>query len=226
MEVLAPEANLTLLGTVLSLTDVTNTEIKNRISAAWRLFWSMKALLLNQNVTITRRLRLFDATVGSCVTWCCESWSPRVGELRQLEVARRSMLRKLVGARRAPTEDWIDWIQRATHKALHWSARAGVREWGHFDFERKWIWAGHVARSSAQTWLYKVTSWRDSAWQRLSDDIGMQRVTRPSTGRWMKWEDPIRRYCSAQGLKAWEELAADREQWTEHTERFRRWSVH
>ena len=77
VEVLAEDDNLILLGTVLSLTDVTQHEIDNRIAAAWKLFWSLKLMLLNQRVSIRRRLRLFDATVGSYVTWCCESWTPR-----------------------------------------------------------------------------------------------------------------------------------------------------
>ena len=186
VEVLDEESNLALLGTVLSLIDVTTYEIRNRIAAGWRMFWSMKPLLLNQKVSINRRLRLLDAAVGSCATWCCESWTPKAEELRQLEVARRAMLRKIVGARRGPDEDWVDWIQRATRKALVLSNRAGVREWAKLHFEKKWRWAGHAATSSGRTWLYRVTMWRDSAWQRLADATGCARELRPSTRRWMK----------------------------------------
>ena len=137
VEVLAPGDNLVLLGTLLNLDDVSSNEITNRIAAGWKLFWSLKRLLLNRKSSIARRLRLFDTTVGSCVTWCCESWAPRAEELRQLETARRSMLRKIVCVGRGPHEEWIDWIKRATHKALDWSARAGVREWVSLHFERK-----------------------------------------------------------------------------------------
>ena len=188
------------------------------------MFWSMKPLLLNQTVSINRRLRLLDPTVGSCATWCCESWTPKAEELRQLEVARRAMLRKIVGARQGPDENWVDWIQRATRKALVLSNRAGVREWAKLHFEKKWSWAGHAARSSARTWLYRVTMWRDSAWQRLADATGCARELRPSTRRWMKWEDNLRRYCNSHGFEQWTDLAQDRGQWAQLASTFSAWA--
>ena len=57
VEVLDEESNLALLGTVPSLIDVATYEIRNRIAEGWRMFWSMKPLLLNQKVSINRRLR-------------------------------------------------------------------------------------------------------------------------------------------------------------------------
>ena len=208
VEFLERDRNLELLGTSLSLADVTGQEIEHRIASAWRMFWGMKPLLLNQRASIRRRLRLFDATVGSCVTWCCESWSPRATELRQLESARRAMLRKIVGARRALEEEWLDWIKRATHKALSWASRTGVRDWSRWHHQRKWAWAGHVARSPANTWLYRVSTWRDSDWQAFNADSGTLRLLRPSTRRWMRWEDTLRRFCAT-----WQQLAQDREAW-------------
>ena len=223
VEVLAPGDNLVLLGTLLNLDDVSSNEITNRIAAGWKLFWSLKRLLLNRKSSIARRLRLFDTTVGSCVTWCCESWAPRAEELRKLETARRSMLRKIVCVGRGPHEEWIDWIQRATHKALNWSARAGVREWVSLHFERKWHWAGHVARRGQDTWLHRVTTWRDAAWQSVVSEMGSSRELRPSRRRWMKWEAPLRRFCAANGLGQWTELAENREQWAEYAGQFCAW---
>ena len=158
IEVLEVGASLELLGTSLNLDDATGHEVNNRIASAWRMFWSMKPLLMNRKVSIIRRLRLFDATVGSCATWCCESWTLRAAELRKMETARRSMLRKIVITIRSDAEEWVDWIIRATHRALEWSTRAGVRVWGMLHHSRKWAWAGHVARSGSDTWLYNIES--------------------------------------------------------------------
>ena len=182
-------------------------------------------MLLNRKSSINQRLRLFDSTVGSCATWCCESWAPRVEELRQLEAARRSMLRKIVGVGRHPDEEWLGWIQRATHKSLNWAVRAGVRHWGDLHFERKWMWAGHVARRGPDTWLHRVTMWRDSTWQSLASEMGGSREFRPSRRRWMKWEDPLRRFCCAHDLQPWIALASNREQWVEYAAEFRVWST-
>ena len=56
-----------VLGTILSLTDATKVEVTNRMASGWRSFWSLKRMLLNRRVSVHRRLKLFDATVGSCV---------------------------------------------------------------------------------------------------------------------------------------------------------------
>ena len=42
VEIIDAGSNLTLLGTVLNLTDVTEHEIENRIAAGWKLFWALK----------------------------------------------------------------------------------------------------------------------------------------------------------------------------------------
>jgi hypothetical protein len=170
-------------------------------------------LLQNQKVSVNLRLRLFDKTVGSCVCWCCESWTPRASELQSLESARRSMLRKIVGTRRGTDEEWLDWIRRATRKAIECATRAGVRDWATLHSERKWQWAGHVARQGAQTWTYRVTTWRDSAWQELCDELGVARERRPSKRRWMKWEASVRDFCRDSGRPPWTELSQDREAW-------------
>ena len=63
----------------------------------------------------------------SCALCCCESWAPRQAELRQLETAHRSMLRKILGCRRAPDEPWVDWLCRTTRKAVAMAADTRVR---------------------------------------------------------------------------------------------------
>ena len=151
----------------------------------------MSKLLMNRKMLINRRLGVFDATAGSCVMWCMESWTPRTEELRQLGSARRSMLRKIVGLRRGNAEDWTDWLRRCTHRALALADQVGIRSWIGTHLERKWHWAGHVARRAGDTWVLRTTSWRDSYWQSVVGDLA-GRPMRPSCRRWVKWEDPLR----------------------------------
>ena len=118
---------LKVLGTKLSLTNATKPEVLNRIACGWRSFWSLKRLLLNQRMSIQRRLKLFYATVGRCVLWAAQSWTLRADELRQLTSARRSMLRRIVGTKRLSDESWVDWIKKATHLAEGMAQAASVR---------------------------------------------------------------------------------------------------
>ena len=98
-------SQLTVLGTSLALFDVTACEVRHRAASGWRLFWAMKPLLLKHNSSLKQRLHLFDSTVGSCVLWCAQSWTLRVQEVHKLRTVQRSMLRKILAARRAP-KDW------------------------------------------------------------------------------------------------------------------------
>lgn len=91
--------------------------------------------------------------------------------------------------------------------------------------QKKWHWAGHVARSSASSWLYKVTMWRDSAWQALSLEMGASREVRPSRRRWMKWEEQLRRFCTSHDLPPWDEFAENREEWKGRADAFKAWCV-
>ena len=185
IEVLPEREPLKVLGTALAPRDVTEHEIANRIASGWRLFWSLKSLLLNRRSSVKRRLKLFDSTVGSCILWCCQSWTPRVEEEQQLRTARRSMLRKIIGSPRAPEEDYLSWICRATTKAEAMGASCKVRDWSAAHRSAKWSWAGHVARRPLSSWVRCVSCWRESEWQALVTECGCQRPLRPSTRRWI-----------------------------------------
>ena len=223
VEVLPVGIGLVVLGTVLDLEDPTKLEIENRIAVSWRMFWGMSKLLLNRKISINRRMKVFDSTVASCVLWCTESWTPRVEELRKLEGARRSMLRRILGSKRGSTEEWLDWIQRCTHKALSLSTRVGGRSWIDMHLQRKWHWAGHVARRGLDSWLLRTTSWRDSNWQSVVQDLAYRPV-RPSRRRWMKWEEALRRYCQAKGGSPWMQAARTKEEWNNDAVFFVAWT--
>ena len=77
-----------MLGTQLNLDDPTKYEIANRIATGWRMFWAMSKLLMNRKISINRRMRVLDSTVGSCVLWCTESWTPRAEEMQKLQSAQ------------------------------------------------------------------------------------------------------------------------------------------
>ena len=180
----------------------------------------MKQILQNHKISVNRRLRLFYSTVGSVVLYGCESWTPRAEELRALEVTRRAMLRRIVGTRRFPEEEWLNWIQRVTRKAVAMAVSQNVRNWQWAHFKSKWLWAGHVARRPTTIWVWRVTTWRDDEWQELASTAGLGRPLRPSRRRWMKWEDALRRFCDSCGAGEWKHHAQQRDNWSTAAESF------
>ena len=98
--------------------------------------------------------------------------------------------------------------------------QAGVREWVGAHAKNKWLWAGHVRRRPASSWLWRVSSWRDSEWNELCKDDGCARPLRPSRRRWMKWEDSLRRFACSHFGSTWTSLCADRAKWTAAADAF------
>ena len=70
-----------------------------------------------------------------------------------------------------------------------------MREWVPEHFRRKWRWAQRVAMTSRAEWVSRVTACRDSSWQAAVSEYDSFRPRRPSTRRWMKFEDCIRQFC-------------------------------
>ena len=143
----------------------------------------------------------------------------------RLRSAQRSMLRRICGGGRRPDEDYIAWIQCATHKSLDYAGKYGVKEWVEIHFRKKWQWAGHVARRPGAAWTWKATTWRDSQWQSWATDFGASRPLRPSRRRHMKWEHNIQRFCEEQGLGSWTQAALARNTWHEQVDMFVSWAT-
>ena len=153
---------------------------------------------------------------------------------QKIRTAQRRMLRKMVHIPRLVfqessqseeegsgldegqlEETYVEWLVRSTGVVEERREEAGVDDWIVAPRRRYWLWAGHVARRSYDTWLLRVTTWRDSAWQSLANDVGTYRDIRPSTRRWMKLEDPLRLFCSANGLQQWG-IVSHRGEWSLH----------
>ena len=77
MKVLEYEESVKYLGRKVCLHDPHEVELSNRISAAWAAFSKHKAELTDRRYRIKDRLRLFSATVTTCVLYGCECWVMR-----------------------------------------------------------------------------------------------------------------------------------------------------
>ena len=161
-----------------------------------------------------KRLRLFETCVSRGVLWCCESWLPTQDEKRKLVSVQNDMLRRIVGIRRRPDEDWIPWIIRSTRDAREAAVGASVNLWPEAIMRAKWRWAGHVARMEPSRLCRRTVEWRDSEWCATRDVVG-GRPRRPKRTRWFRWEDDLRSYAPR-----WKDVAQNRDQWKAHESNF------
>ena len=100
----------------------------------------------------------------------------------KLRAAQRQMLRKIVGTRRRVTkgvyansessssgsvfsgesvelEPWIEFLQRATHRADEYAKLYSVRDWVTTHYRYKLRLAGHMGRRTDDRWSRKVLYW-------------------------------------------------------------------
>ena len=155
-----------------------------------------------------KRLRVFDASVTQTVLWCSESWLITQREKQILRSTQHAMLRKIAGARRQPSEDWLDWLKRSTRRALAAAKEHKIRMWHEAHIKQKWTWAGRVMQMPAYRLARRAVEWRDSAWQATEALLpSALRVRRPTRSHWFRWEDELRRYATYKGWSSWQSVA-------------------
>ncbi len=147
--------------------------------------------------------------MGGVLLWGSASWSLTQREKRLIRGMQLSVMRKVVGVRRSPYEDYIEWLRRATRRAKEMGEQAGMSSWLKRHFLAKWSWAGHVARMPDDRWAKKLTMYMT-----MFDGMPVwQRPLRARRGTFRRWENEIKNRCHAEGLQNWALAAQNKMQW-------------
>ena len=135
------------------------TEIHNRISSAWGDFTRLKSELCNRKYCKRSRARLFDAVITPTVMYGCTSWSMTEEHAHLLTKTRRAMLRKMFYSHRAETEEWVDFIQRTTHKSEECMRAYGSVNWIEIYKRRKNKFAQSTVSREDNRWSKRLMHW-------------------------------------------------------------------
>ena len=183
------------------------TELDNRISVAWRAFGKYKHVFCSKRICFKTKLRLFEATVTPAALYACESWTLTGEMARQLKSVWRSMVRKMFSQTKLPDEDWVAYVQRATHAAESLALKSGLRRWDCEYRTRKWNFAGDTARSDANKWSTRLLQW-----QPFFRCTPVRRVGRPAT----RWTDDLVKLAGGD----WHNVAHDEALWASLSDGF------
>jgi hypothetical protein len=108
IEVLPTGGHTKYLGRKLCFKDSHRVEIENRISAAWKKFFTLKQELLGKRYCLSDRFRLFHGTVTPTILYGCEAWT-LTGELEnRLKRTQRQILRMILHLPRHTTTNTTD----------------------------------------------------------------------------------------------------------------------
>jgi hypothetical protein len=222
--IVSNDVGFTVLGTRVTMNGNTDAEFEARIQAGWANFFALKALLTKRDSPERDRLLLLQATVAQTILWCSESWSLTVKQKRNLRTTQRAMLRRMVGPKRFPEENYVNWLKRATKTAEHKAQQAGIRCWLRLHLERKWKWAGDIVRMPEERWARRLTMWRSSDWWAEQARGSRTRPYRARPGNRLRWEDELRKYAEHAGIGTWQHVAGDTELWNNNMEPFIKFS--
>ena len=104
IEVLPYDANVRYLGCQLTFDKPMETEINNRISAAWKIFMSLCAELMTKKYSIKNRIRLLNSTITSTILYAAATWAlTRELEMKIVRTQRR-ILQMILGHGRGYTQ--------------------------------------------------------------------------------------------------------------------------
>ena len=100
VEVLGPLCSERYLGRKICFGSYHETEIKNRIAAGWASFMKHKTEFCSKHCSFKLKAKLFEAVVTPRVMYGCAAWTLTDTLEKKLRVARRHMLRMMLGSRR------------------------------------------------------------------------------------------------------------------------------
>ena len=161
IQVLDSDESHRYLGRLLNL-DVSKRvgiELHNRINAAWGKFHQNRTWLMNSQVSIRLRLRLFDACVSPAVLFATSV--PPLGrkDLEAAIIVQRKMLRLIVGWQRISKENWADTMRRMNARVAATLVQFPIKTWTETIFRHRWRYAAHMVLNTKMTWPRLLAKW-------------------------------------------------------------------
>ena len=127
-----------LLGSLLC----SNKDIDNRCNKGWQAFTKFEKIWLSgKKISLSRKLKLYEAQVVSVMLYNANSWAARGAMLNKLDITHRKHLRKILNIR------WPKSVM--SNKTLY--ERCQTRPLSERVDEMRWRMFGHILRSDDNT---------------------------------------------------------------------------
>ena len=147
------------LGRLLSLSyeKRTFTEFDHRKKQAWKVFYKHKKVLFNAHVSLRRRLYFFDVCVTPVILFSLSVLPVSKSKIKELDRLQRKMLRRIIGWRRTPNEDWHDTMKRMNDRLENAQSLYYCEDWSSKYAKNLWKYAYHVACLGSEQWARVLT---------------------------------------------------------------------
>ncbi|KAG8239415.1 hypothetical protein J437_LFUL012751 [Ladona fulva] len=186
--------NFTYLGSNVSSDDDETKEIRKRIDAANRAFYSLLPVFKSKNVYRETKIKFYKTLIRTFLTYGSEKWTKIAKSAELLDSLERRMLRRIYG----PVNSEGIWRIRWNHEISELYKEPKIST--HIKLMRLW-WAGHVQRMPETRVARKV----------FLESVGGKRpVGKPRA----RWEDNVSKDTrDLLGIRNWREQSRDQDEW-------------
>ena len=179
------------LGAIISNNFDTSLEIKRRILAAQRAFFSVRHLLTSKKISRMAKLTMYKTLIRPIALYGAESWNMTLADENAIGIFERKVLRTIFG----PKKEGDLYKCRSNAEVYQLYRDADIVRRIKVNRLR---WAGHVVRRPVEAPLSKVFK---------SDFVDGKRARgRPKNS----WSEAVDRDSVALGIANWQTVASDR----------------
>lgn len=169
-------------------------EVDRRVAITWKKYWAHKEIFKSQLPLPTKKI-VMDTAILPCLTYGCQTWTFDLKTKSKIQTTQRRMERSSMGLKLR------DRVRNAIIRK-----KTKVTDALTFSLQRKWKWAGHIARFSDNRWTLRAIKWSGPKGRRASG--------RP----YARWADEIAKVAG----RGWINTAKDRKKWNTLEEAFTR----
>ncbi|CAE7450816.1 pol [Symbiodinium microadriaticum] len=163
------DAIMTILGSPVTFDNVPAVILGGASERARKAFHANKAVMCG-NTSVDEKLKAMLALVRPAALWACSTWPVNDALLRGINTVQLQLLRKALGGRRRPGEEWVEWNQRTLRLArLHLRRKSAGGRWSTFVLGTIWQLHGHAARRESP--LKEILIWRNMNWWRQQQNL-------------------------------------------------------
>ncbi|CAE7709541.1 unnamed protein product, partial [Symbiodinium necroappetens] len=130
------DAIMTILGSPVTFDNVPAVILGGPSERARKAFHANKAVMCS-TTSVDEKLKAMLALVRPAALWACSTWPVNDALLRGINTVQLQLLRKGLGGRRRPGEEWVEWNQRSLRLArLHLGRKSAGGRWSTFVLDK------------------------------------------------------------------------------------------
>ena len=158
---------------------------------AWAAFHKHKKAILNHHVPLGKRLQFFDACVTTTILFSLHTLPLTRKKVEELDRLQKKMLRRIIGWRRAPNEEWHETMRRMSLRLEHAQSLYYCEEWSTRYARNLWRYADYLVHHNHSHWA-KLMTWGSRSMK--EDPHALFAPHRYSGRPKTRWDDGLARF--------------------------------